>query len=160
MTVHNPHGSLRGWLLALVGLGGIGLLLELALLEHWMARAQIVPLTVLTLALTGTGVFALRPGRGTLSAFRGLMGLTVVTGVAGIVLHLSDNLAFEREIVPDAGLGELLWAAFHGATPLLAPGALVQLGLVGLVLTLRHPVLHGASASDDSRAFPQDQRDA
>jgi hypothetical protein len=146
-------------LLTLVGLGSLGLLVELALLEHWAVRAQFIPLTALALALGGTGTFALRPGRGTLKAFRGTMGLAVVTGVVGIGLHLSDNLAFEREIVPDAGLGELLWAAFHGATPLLAPGALAQLGLVGLVLTYRHPVLSRTSDPDDRKAFPQDESD-
>ncbi len=35
----------------------------------------------------------------------------------------------------------LLWAALHGATPALAPGALAHLGLIGLATTYRHPAL-------------------
>ena len=36
----------------------------------------------------------------------------------------------------------LLWQAIRGKTPpLLAPGALMQLGLVGLAYTYKHPAL-------------------
>jgi len=134
-------GRMRTFLLALVGLGAAGLLLELLLLEHWMARPQYVPLVVLSLTLVAVAVLALRPGSGTVRLFRGVMGLVVVAGLAGIGFHLSDNLAFERELTPGASLGLQLWEAVRGATPLLAPGSLVQLGLVGLVLTWRHPAL-------------------
>ena len=136
--------------MALVGFGALGLLLELALLEHWMARPQLVPLAVLTLGIGSALMFALRPGHRTGALFRAVMGLAVLAGVAGIALHLSDNLAFEREIVPDADLAPLLWAAFHGATPLLAPGSLVQLGLVGLVLTYGHPALQRSPTPSSS----------
>ena len=102
---------------------------------------------VLALVLGAAGAVALRPDPRTLQAFRVVMGLAVAAGIAGLAFHLSDNLAFEREIVPDASLGERLWEAFHGATPLLAPGSLVQLGLVGLIFTWRHPALRTAHPS-------------
>lgn len=137
----HESGPIRTFLLALVALGALGLLAELLLLEHWVARPQYVPLATLALALGATVVLAFRPGPGTVRLFRGVMGLVVVTGLAGIGFHLSDNLAFEREITPAASLGPLFWEAIRGATPLLAPGSLVQLGLVGLVLTWRHPAL-------------------
>ena len=36
---------------------------------------------------------------------------------------------------------KLVWKALRGATPALAPGALAQLGLLGLLYTYRHPAL-------------------
>jgi hypothetical protein len=35
----------------------------------------------------------------------------------------------------------LLWKVMSGAAPALAPGAMVQLGLLGLIYTFRHPAL-------------------
>lgn len=141
MTVESA-GTLRSLLLAVVALGAVGLLVELALLEHWEARAQLVPLLVLLLVLGSSGALALAPADpARVRLFRWVMAVAVVAGAVGVGLHLSDNLAFEREILPDAPLGAALWEAFHGATPLLAPGSLIQLGLVGLVLTWRHPAL-------------------
>ncbi len=138
----HESGPIRTFLLALVALGAVGLLAELLLLEHWVARPQYVPLATLSLALGAAAIMALRPGPGTVRLFRVVMGLVVATGLVGIGFHLSDNLAFEREITPAASLGALFWEAIRGATPLLAPGSLVQLGLVGLVLTWRHPALN------------------
>ncbi len=141
-----PGGRLRPLLLAVVLFGAVGLGAELALIEHWEGTPQLVPLGALAATL-GSGAFvALRPRRGTVLAFRAVMGLTIVAGLVGVGFHLAGNLAFEREIVPDAALGALLWEAVRGATPLLAPGSLVQLGLVGLVLTWRHPALAAPEA--------------
>lgn len=132
-------GALRTLLLGLVGLGAAGLVVELALLEHWEETPQYAPFLVLALALGAAAVLWRRPGRQTLRAFQTVMALAVVAGMAGIGFHFRGNLAFEREIVPEASTAERFWAVIHGATPLLAPGSLVQLGLVGLALTYAHP---------------------
>lgn len=132
-------GSLRALLLGLVGLGAAGLVVELALLEHWEELPQYAPFLVLAPALAAAAVLWRRPGRGTLRAFQGVMALAVLAGMAGIGFHFQSNWAFEREIVPEASTAERLWETIHGATPLLAPGSLVQLGLVGLALTYGHP---------------------
>ncbi len=146
--------GLRSLLLALVALGALGLSVELILLEHWSALPQLTPLVTLTLVLATTGAVALRPGRTTVRAFRGVMLWAVVAGLTGIALHFRDNVAFEREVTPEASLGSLTWHALRGATPLLAPGSLAQLGLLGLVFTYRHPALRlphdSALATEDS----------
>jgi hypothetical protein len=69
------------------------------------------------------------------------MGLYVAAGVLGVYLHLRGNFEFERERDPSLGGSALLWEAMRGATPALAPGALAQLGLVGLAFAFRHPAL-------------------
>ena len=136
-------GPLRRLLLGLIVLGMAGLMAELLLLEHFEDALQWVPLAALALGLLLALAVWLRPGRGTLRPFRGLMALYVAAGVLGVYLHLRGNLEFERE--SDASLRglPLLWAALQGATPALAPGALAQLGLLGLVLAYRHPALRG-----------------
>jgi hypothetical protein len=134
-------GPLRRLLLALVLLGAVGLLAELALLEHYEDATQWIPLALLALALaTGTAV-ALRRGRATVRVFQGTMALCVAAGALGVWLHYRGNVEFELE--RDGALSglRLFWEAVRGATPSLAPGALSQLGLLGLAYTYRHPAL-------------------
>lgn len=137
---------LRTFLLVLVGVGALGLLVELALLEHWTAAPQFVPLATLTLILAATVAVALRPDRTTLRLFGAVMILAVVAGLAGIGFHFFDNWAFEREVAPEASAAAILGPVLTGATPLLAPGSLVQLGLTGLVAIYRHPALSSPSS--------------
>lgn len=145
----DPAGARwRTLLLAVVALGAAGLLLELLLLEHWMAAPQLTPLVTLSLVLAVILAVAFRPGRRSLRAFRAVMAWAVFAGLLGIGFHLRDNVAFEREVTPDASVASLTWHALRGATPLLAPGSLIQLGLVGLVFTYRHPGLHYRSHED------------
>lgn len=91
---------LRRRLLLLVAVGLAGLAAELALLGHWRAPLQLVPLAALAVAAASTAALALRPARAAVLAFRGAMALALVAGFAGIGLHLNDNLALEREIAP------------------------------------------------------------
>lgn len=132
---------LRRRLLLLVAVGLAGLAAELALLGHWRAPLQLVPLAALAVAAASTAALALRPARAAVLAFRGAMALALVAGFAGIGLHLNDNLALEREIAPRASTAEQLREAIRGATPALAPGSLALVGLLGLTLTYRHPSL-------------------
>lgn len=139
-----PQRAVPRWrtlLLAVVALGAAGLLVELLLLEHWLVTAQLTPLVTLSLILAGTAMVAVRPAPRTLRAFRAVMLWAVLAGLLGIGFHLRDNLAFEREVAPDATTASAVWHAIRGATPLLAPGSLIQLGLVGLVFTYAHPLL-------------------
>lgn len=142
-------GTLRALLLAVVALSALGLLVELLLLEHWIATPQLTPLVTLTLVLASAVAVALRPKEGTVRVFRLVVGWAVVAGLTGIGFHLRDNVAFEREVAPGAAIGSSLWHALRGATPLLAPGSLVQLGLVGLIFTHGHPALRTSEASND-----------
>jgi hypothetical protein len=134
-------GLLRRLLLGLMLLGMLGLGAELLLLEHFENVWQWVPLVLLAVGfLLGLAVW-MRPGRATLRAFRALSALFVAAGALGMYLHFDGNVEFERE--SDSGLRglPLVWEALRGATPALAPGALAQLGLLGLALAYRHPAL-------------------
>jgi hypothetical protein len=141
-------GPLRRALLVVVLVGAAGLLAELALLEHYDSAWQWAPLALLGVVLGIAGALAWRPTRGVLRCFRALMALCVVAGAVGVYLHYRGNVEFELEREPALGGLALLWAAVRGATPALAPGALAQLGLVGLAYAFRHPLLRRPSIGD------------
>jgi hypothetical protein len=133
-------GTIRRLLLALVGIGAAGLEVELLLLEHWDSAVQYTPLVLLGVVLAAVLLVWRRPSSATVRFFQVVMALCVVAGVVGIVLHYRGNVEFELEHEPLHGW-KLFWEAIRGATPALAPGAMAQLGLLGLVYCYRHPAL-------------------
>lgn len=139
--------AVRRLLLGLVLFGIVGLVLELLLLEHTESLTQAMPLAVLGGGLACGVAVALRPTHTTVRLFQAAMTLFVLTGVLGLVLHLRGNAAFEREMDASMQGLALLWRSLRGATPALAPGALVQVGLLGLIQTYRHPALSRPSAT-------------
>jgi hypothetical protein len=140
-SMNDVTGRLRQLLLLLVVGGAGGLLVELVLLKHYDGAWQVAPL-VLLLAALATGVAAwVRPAPAVLKVFGVTMGLCVAGGLLGLILHYRGNMdwALERDSTL-TGL-PLAWKALRGATPALAPGALAQLGLLGLIYLYRHPAL-------------------
>ena len=135
------ESPLRRLLLWLVLVGALGLLAELALLEHYEDPWQFAPLVLLAIVVVATTVALRRPRAHLLRAFRALMALCLAAGALGVWLHYQGNVEFARE--QDASLRgiAMLWEALRGATPELAPGALAQLGLLGLIYTYHHPAL-------------------
>ena len=145
-------GRLRTVLLALVALGAAGLVAELLLLEHVDEWRQWIPLVSLALGLAATVAVALRATPATLRAFQAAMLVFVVAGALGVVLHYLGNTEFEREHDRTVHGLALFWRSLHGATPALAPGALAQLGLLGLAFAWRHPAFHRPRDGEPSAA--------
>ena len=131
--------TLRKLLLATLVVSLVGTLVELLLLEHFDGIWQWIPLVLLSAALLALGWHALERGATSLNVLRGLMVLCMVAGAVGLLLHYKGNVEFELEMYPDMAGWKLFKEAMMGATPALAPGAMVQLGLVGLAWTFRHP---------------------
>jgi hypothetical protein len=134
-------GRLRRLLMPLMVLGMLGLGAELVLLEHYEDVWQWVPVAGLAIGLVLALAVWVRPGPAVLRAFRALMALYVAAGALGVYFHMRGNLEFERESNAALTGLPLLWEVLRGATPALAPGALAQLGLLGLALAWRHPAL-------------------
>ncbi len=130
---------LRRALLAILAMGLLGTGVELLLLKHTDGAWQLVPVVLTGAATAVTAWCALRPGIAALRALRGLMLLCVAAGVVGIVQHFRGNVAYARDANPSLDGAALYWEALMGATPSLAPGAMIQLGLVGLLFAFRHP---------------------
>jgi hypothetical protein len=135
----NP--SLRQLMLAVVFLGIVGLEVELALLKHAESLTQWIPHLALFVGLLATVAVYFRPGVATLKVFQGVMLVFLIVGALGVFLHLKGNVEFALERDPSLAGAKLIWKALRGATPALAPGALAQLALLGLLYTYKHPAL-------------------
>ncbi len=122
--------------LFLLGCGGT--IVELLLLEHFEDPWQWTPIALLGLGLAAGASLALRATSGCLRVFRLLMWLYMPAGGLGLYLHLKSNVEFERESNPAVEGGELAVKVLMGAMPALAPGHMIQLGLLGLLVVLRY----------------------
>jgi len=145
--MHEPEllATIRRILLALVLLGIIGLTLDLLLLEHTGSATELIPFAVLGVGLITTVAVGVRPTRRSLRLFQVAMVTIVATGLLGLYLHLRGNVLFEQEQDPSARGLALIWRSLRGGVPLLAPAAMAQLGLLGLVFAFRHPVLRSGA---------------
>ena len=132
---------LRRGLLLIFVLGTVGLGTELLLLDHFEEWRQQVPLVLLVLGLVLVAIRLFYRGAIILRLFRLIMLAFVLGGIVGLWFHLSSNMEFELEMYPTLTGLELLSKALGGAMPALAPGALVQLGLIGFLYTYQHPAL-------------------
>ncbi len=141
MTAQESLSLLRRGLLVLLVIGAVGLLGELVLLEHYEDTPQFIPFGLLTLTLLVTGWHWLDGRKRSLRWFQAVMMLLIIAGPVGMVLHLKGNWEMERELDPSL-LGLDLWVTvLRGEAPTLAPGTLVQFGLLGLLYAYKHPAL-------------------
>jgi hypothetical protein len=138
---------IRGALLIILVLGLIGLLAELVLLGHFEEPWQRVPVFLIVATLIILAWHGMERRAPSLRFLQAAMVLLVVAGAVGFLLHFDGNVEFELEMQPSLGGWQLIRAALEGATPTLAPGALVQLGLIGLAYTFRHPALRQSTRS-------------
>ena len=132
---------IRGGLLIILVVGLVGLLAELLLLDHTEDSWQRLPIFLMAANLIILGWHGAERSTLSLRFLQGMMVIFVLVGGLGLLLHFRGNIAFELEMQPAASGWPLVWAALKGATPTLAPGAMVQLGLIGLAYTFRHPAL-------------------
>ena len=134
--------ALRKLLLGLVALVMLGMLMDLLLLAHYEEIWQWVPLVVLTLALVVAAWTARAGSALAVTAFRIAMVLVVCTGLLGVVMHYDGSREFQLETHPAlAGWALFVKVMRAKAPPTLAPAAMIQAGLFGLLYTWRHPAL-------------------
>jgi hypothetical protein len=132
-TALDPIGRLRVWILAVLVLGLLGTVTELVLLEHYEQPLQLVPVGLIGLALAVLVWHWMSRDAMSLKAFAVLMGLFVLAGFAGFVAHFYGSAEFQLDLNPEMSRWELLEKVLRAkAPPLLAPGMMLQLGLLGL----------------------------
>jgi hypothetical protein len=139
--------TLRTLLLFTLVVSLAGTLTELLLLEHFEDAWQWAPIVLLAAALVALAWYALDHSAASLNVLRGLMVMCAVSGAVGVLLHYKGNVEFELEMYPDLSGWDLFKDSMMGATPALAPGAMLQIGLVGLAWTFRHPAFTRATDS-------------
>lgn len=131
---------LRLFLLALSSLLFAGTLLELTLVNHTEDAIQWLAFVVAGIGLLVTLAVIVRRGRVTVSLLRWTMLVVILGSLFGIYEHVSNNVAFEREIQPNSTLSHLIWKGMSGANPLLAPGTLAIGALLSLAATYKHSI--------------------
>lgn len=146
-TVADTSARIRRFLLATLTVGMIGMSAELLLIGHRETVQQQIPLMLLGLGVVVAVWHAAAPRPVTVRALQLTMVLLVVSGLAGVALHYRGNVEFELEMYPSMGGMELVQKTLTGATPVLAPGSMTLLGLIGLTHAYKHPCLdRGAEA--------------
>jgi uncharacterized membrane protein len=124
---------LRRWILIILVLGLLGTVTELVLLDHYEQPLQFVPLLLIVAAV---GVLWWEVRRRDLASRRAtqiVMALFVLAGFVGFAAHFLGSAEYQLELNPDMSNWELLEKILRAkAPPLLAPGMMLQLGLLGL----------------------------
>lgn len=109
-----------------------GLLAELLLSKHWDGVWQVAPLVLLA------GGFVEIAGPMNPTRVRGVMALFILSGLAGAVLHYWGKVEFALERNPSLAGWEFVRETLKGTSPpILAPGAMIALGLLGLILAAK-----------------------
>jgi hypothetical protein len=134
-----PPMRLRRLLLALLAFGLIGISVELVLLEHYEDPSMFVPFAAIAVSLAAVVLHALSNTAATARVLQAAMAGLILSGLAGVVLHYQGSLEFQLDMDPEISRWDVFWKVMHmKAPPTLAPGIMVQLGLLGLVSTYRH----------------------
>jgi hypothetical protein len=134
-----PLQAVRRFLFVILILGMGGTAVELVLLKHDEGPIQLIPLVLLAAGLVAIIGYAVRPDAPAALAVRLTMAAFIAAGLAGLYFHYRANVEFQLEGDPSlAGRALLMKALEAKAPPALAPGVMIQLGLVGLAYTLRH----------------------
>ncbi len=124
---------LRRWILAILVLGLLGTVTELVLLEHYEQPLQFVPLVLIAAAVAALWWELRRRDLASRRAMQIVMGLFVLAGFVGFAAHFRGSAEYQLELNPDMSNWELLEKILRAkAPPLLAPGMMLQLGLLGL----------------------------
>jgi len=131
----------RRFALYLLLVGVVGVALELILLEHFEDPWQWAPIALLGAGLFLGAAVVFRPSRPLVRTLQAVMLCYVGVAGVGMFFHLRANLEFELELRPSIAGVELVRETLMGAMPALAPGAMAQLGLLGLLASYRHPSL-------------------
>jgi cation transport ATPase len=142
---------LSSFLLTIFLLGMIGAAAELLLLGHTEDWRQWVPLALFLLSLFALLGHAVVRRAATLRIFQATMLLFIISGAAGCWFHYQAKREFKLEANPALAGWELFREAIvSGAVPpVLAPGLMIQLGLIGLAYGYCRP--SSSSTNKDRR---------
>ena len=151
MSQSDVTNAIRRCLLLTLALGMGGMTTELLLIGHVESVQQLIPVVLLGLGVLVLGWHAAAPRAITVRTLQVTMVLFLLSGVVGVGLHYRGNLEFELEMYPSMRGFEMIPKTLTGATPVLAPGSMTLLGLIGLTYSYRHPCLYtNAQSSRDT----------
>lgn len=122
-------------LLLIAGL--VGIAAELLLLGHTEDVLQWIPIVLVGLALEALALHRVYESRATRINLQSVMGLLILSGGVGLVLHFLGNREFALEQEPGLSGLALFWEVIRSQSPpALAPGTMALLGALGLLLVM------------------------
>lgn len=124
---------IRRVILGVLLFGMAGLLVELALLQHYEDRTQQIPLALLAIGILAV-VADLGVARGwSRRVVQVAMGSFIVAGLLGVYFHFHGSREFQLEMDPQMSGLNLVWHVLRAKSPpTLSPGTMVQMGILGL----------------------------
>jgi hypothetical protein len=142
--------DVRRFILGILLFGLTGTAAELVLINHIEDPWQIVPVALIGAAALCLAWYGLRGGGVSLRALQCTMLFFLLSGALGVVFHSRASVEFQRDLNPSIESMALLWKVMTTQSPpALAPGMMVQLGLLGLAYTYRHPAFAQRSDQTD-----------
>jgi len=130
----------RRILLGILLLGVSGVTIELLLIGHNEDAVQAIPLALTAATFVTVTLVALKPSAASIRLFQAVMVLMAVSAAVGMYLHFEVNMEFQLEMDPSLQGIDLFRKAILAKTPpALAPGTMMQLALIGLAYTFKHP---------------------
>lgn len=118
----------------------VGTAVDLLLLNHYEEVWQFPPLVMIVFGLVVVAWVWFVGSANAVTAMRITMVLFLATGAAGLLFHYNGNREFQRETDPSLHGWALFVKAIRSKTPpALAPAAMIQIGLLGLLYTYRLP---------------------
>jgi cation transport ATPase len=146
MDENKGVSRIRAMLLAIFLLGSAGSGVELFLLNHLESLVQWIPLALILFSFCVLGWHAIRGNTASTRAVQVTMVAFIAAGLAGVYFHHQGSVEFKLESNPSLAGWQLFWQAIRSKTPpALAPGVMIQLGLIGLAYTYRDPALFGST---------------
>jgi hypothetical protein len=140
----------RTFLLGIFLLGAGGIATELWLLNHYEELDQVIPLGLAAGGTVALLIAAFKPTPTTVRLAQFVMLLCVLSGFLGVWFHYQATTEFQLEMDPSLrGWALFRKAIVAKAPPALAPGSMIQLGLIGLAYTFKHPVFRGLTPRGD-----------
>jgi hypothetical protein len=124
---------IRRIILGVLLLGMGGLLAELALIAHYEDAAQWIPIALLAVGLLAVTADLFLARAWTQFLIQVTMVFVVGAGVLGVYFHFHGSREFQLEMDPQMRGATLIWHVLRAKSPpTLAPGSMIQLGILGL----------------------------
>jgi hypothetical protein len=145
MTTADALPLIRRGMLAVLVFGCVGLIADLVLLEHYAELTQLPPLVLCVLGIIAVIAHWIGNGAKSVRALQVVGLLMVLSGALGMYFHGEENLEHatrDAEEYGEAASGSAFWmSVVKGDAPALAPGTMIQFGLLALLYAYRHPAL-------------------
>jgi hypothetical protein len=133
VTQDHRLSTIRTVILVVLIFGMAGLLAELALIAHYEDATQWIPLALLAAGLLFLVIDSVLARTWTKLAVQLIMVLIVAAGVLGVYFHFHGSREFQLEMDPRMRGTALVWHVLRAKSPpTLAPGSMIQLGILGL----------------------------